>query len=360
MDEPAVITGLGMISPVGLNMAQTCASVRAGISRFQEYEDYTCEPEELDWGDPEPLVGSRVPDPDLERNVPRIPTLILEALQDLIQNAGIKRETFSQASIYIALPSPDRTGQRRGGRREPFTDILEKALPSTSGELKFFTNGPVGFFAAMEEAILRLRKGQSQFCIVGGADSYQDQNTLAWLDRSGRLKSNRNWDGFIPGEAAAVLLLESRARAEERGANIFAMTRGLGKGLEKNPVGTDRPSSGEGLAQAIRAAIGGAENPLEIEWVAGDLNGESYRAKEWGLGQVMLQKNFRGAKHIWHPADSLGDVGAASGAVLVSLAARALEKGYAPAEKCLIFAGSDDGSRGALLLQRNQMQQTNP
>lgn len=212
----------------------------------------------------------------------------------------------------------------------------------------------------MEEAILRLRKGQSKLCIVGGADSYQDQNTLTWLDGTGRLKSNRNRYGFIPGEAAAVLLLESRAHAETRGANIFAMIRGLGKGLEKNPVGADRPSSGEGLAQAIRAAIGGAENPLAIEWVAGDLNGESYRAREWGLGQVMLQRNFREVKHTWHPADSLGDVGAASGAVLVSLAARALEKGYAPAEKCLIFAGSDDGSRGALLLQRNQTQQTNP
>jgi 3-oxoacyl-[acyl-carrier-protein] synthase-1 len=98
--------------------------------------------------------------------------------------------------------------------------------------------------------------------------------------------------------------------------------------------------------------MGNAENPLEVEWVAGDLNGESYRAREWGLSQVMLLEHFRRLKHIWHPADSLGDVGAASGAVLVSLAARAWDKEYAPAEKCLIFAGSDDGSRGALLLQR--------
>jgi 3-oxoacyl-[acyl-carrier-protein] synthase-1 len=204
----------------------------------------------------------------------------------------------------------------------------------------------------MEEAVLRIRMGQSKFCLVGGADSYQDGNTLAWLDGTGRLKSNRNRDGLIPGEAAAALLLESRRQAEARGEKILARIEGLGRGLEKNPRESGRPSGGTGLVQALRAAMGNAENPLEVEWVAGDLNGESYRAREWGLSQVMLLEHFRRLKHIWHPADSLGDVGAASGAVLVSLAARAWDKEYAPAEKCLIFAGSDDGSRGALLLQR--------
>ena len=359
VESHLVITGLGMISPVGLNMSQTCASVRAGISRFQEYEDYTCEPEELDWGDPEPLMGARVPCPDREPEGTRITTLISEALQDLIQNAKMTRETFAQASVGIALPSVNRTGAHDGLTKEQFTNFFQNALKANTGEPKLFTGGHTAFFEALEEAILRLQKGQSKLCIIAGVDSYHDQRTLAWLDRIGRLKSNRNRDGFIPGEAAAAILVESRANAESRGANILAILRELGKGAEKNPIPSDRPSNGRELVQAIQSAITGEKDPLEIEWVACDLNGESYRAKEWGLGQVMLQKNFRGLKHIWHPADSLGDVGAASGAVLVSLVARAFERGYAPAKRCLIFGAADDGARAALLLQGEQTVPTN-
>jgi 3-oxoacyl-[acyl-carrier-protein] synthase-1 len=65
---------------------------------------------------------------------------------------------------------------------------------------------------------------------------------------------------------------------------------------------------------------------------------------------VRLHDQLGGVKHLLHPADCLGDVGAATGGVLLGLAARAFERGYALASRALLFVASDDGARAALTI----------
>ncbi len=352
-ENQPVITGLGMISSVGMNASQTCASVRAGISRFEENEEYVCEPDELDWGDPEPFTGAEVLLPDLDFNSSRIHKLILTALQDLIQNTAITRDSLSSANVFIAIPPSDRTGKPAGFTKDTFGDILRSAFNSEIGDLRLFESDQNAFYDALEDAVQTLQRDHRKMCIVAGVDSYFDPDTLEWLDKAGRLKSSRNKYGFVPGEAAAAILIESRAIADQRAANVLAVLQGLGTGIEKNSIISDDQSSGKGLAQAIKTLIDSSAEPIQIEWVACDLNGEVYRAREWGFCQVLLHQSFSRLKHIWHHADSLGDVGVASGAVMVSLVAKAFERGYAPAEKCLIWGASDNGTRAALILHGN-------
>jgi len=344
-----VITGLGMVSSVGIDMIQTCASVRAGINRFRENPGYVCKPEDLDWVDPEPYVGAAAPWLEHAPYEERIEALLLDALQDLIRNSGMTREALAGTGVCVSLPAhvlPE-TALLEGR----ISDLFRKAAGGKGAPPTLFTSGHAGGFDALANAVSDLRQGKYKACIVAGADSYHDSRILAKLDSDGRLKSKRNKDGFIPGEGASALLVETRAGAQQRKASILAVLSGLGLGRESATVNSDRPSSGRGLAQAIGMALSGENQPAEILWAAGDLNGESYRAGEWGLCQVALPAFFRALKHVWHPADATGDVGAASGPMLVSLVARAFERGYARADRCLIFGSSDGEARGAIILQ---------
>lgn len=337
-----------MISPVGLTMIQTCASVRAGINRFVDFEDYLCEPEELDFGDPEPLKGSRVPVLGLDDE--RLSRLLLWALQELVQNTRMTRSVFARVKIYVALPPAGRARRAEGAAASDLLEFLEKALRIDRARVGLFPGGHTASARAMEAALAEIAREPATPCIIAGVDSYHDPDTLALLDRAGRLRSKKNPNGFIPGEAASALLVESRATAIGRGARVLTSLRGIRSSREANVIDSDLPSAGAGLAEAIRTLPGLEDRGAVIEWVACDLNGERYRHHEWGLCQVNLCRLFGTLQHVWHPADCLGDVGAASGSVILALIARAFDCGYAPARECVVWMSADDGERAAMLL----------
>jgi 3-oxoacyl-[acyl-carrier-protein] synthase-1 len=338
------ITGLGMISPVGLDMVQTCAAVRAGVDLFEETEDHLCLPADPDL-DFEPMKGSRVP--TLASGVDRNAQMMKLALQDLIERAQIPRAVLQATGLYLATGGEDRIGSA-----ESFAHAVQATTRERFRELRVFAGGHAGFFLALEEAMKALSEGRCAAAIVAGVDSHHLTPVLTRLDEAGRIKSERSLDGFIPGEAAAALLVEMPAAATARGAAILATLHGVDHDREEHVLGGDEPSSGTGLARAIErlAQSSGAEGPFL--WTACDMNGESYRGREWAHCQVNKPELFRGLASVWHPADCLGDTGAASGPVLACLAARAFERGYAPADQCLIWASSDDGLRGATLIRR--------
>ena len=81
-----------------------------------------------------------------------------------------------------------------------------------------------------------------------------------------------------------------------------------------------------------------------------DQNGEPYRADEYGFAAARHSDRFRDLADFVAPADCWGDVGAASGVLLMILATYAGAKGYAKGPAALVLAGSDTGERGAALL----------
>ena len=186
---------------------------------------------------------------------------------------------------------------------------------------------------------------------MAGVDSHLFSEELSRLDRAGRLKSPRNRDGFIPGECAAAVLLERRAEALKRGAVPLASVESAATAVEKHLIGSGEQATGEGLATAIQSACA-AGLPQGPSWVICDLNGESYRFREWGLVRVRLTQQLQGVRRLWHPADCLGDVGAATGGVMMGVLGRSFQRGYAPADRALLWAGSDEGQRTALVLAR--------
>jgi len=81
-----------------------------------------------------------------------------------------------------------------------------------------------------------------------------------------------------------------------------------------------------------------------------DLNGDRYRATEWSMAAIRTLGALHGDMSLWHPADCIGDTGAASGIVNVVWAVAAFGKGYASAERTLVWGASEGPARAAAVL----------
>src|SRR6185436_2452170 len=91
-----------------------------------------------------------------------------------------------------------------------------------------FPGGTLGFFRAVEQARVLIDGKKADGVVVAAADSLLNGPALAWLETQGRLKTELNPDGIIPGEAAAALWLQ--AATDKPGE--LARIRGIGFGEE--------------------------------------------------------------------------------------------------------------------------------
>jgi 3-oxoacyl-[acyl-carrier-protein] synthase-1 len=344
----AAVVAVGATSPLGFTWRQTCASVRAGLNRFGSHPWYEALTPDPEWDEADPLRCSMMPGWEEALDAPeRLPELALEALRDVLAQVPLRRAELGTGAIALALPG----GADLSGGAEAAQGILDGIVARAGldgfARVEARSGGPDAFFAALGEAAERIRRGELAFCLVGAADTYLLDDRLDGLDGAWRLRSRRNPDGFIPGEAAVMLLLASPRFLSAAGLAPLCTVGAPALAREPETIAGDRASSGAGLAQAIAKATGGAPAP---PWVLCDLNGESYRAFEWGLVQARLAPRLDPVRRVQHPADCLGDVGAATGALLVACAAHAFARNAAPASSALVWASGDDGARVATIV----------
>lgn len=319
------------ITSAGETSDQTACSIRARLVRHREHERYVAIPR--GGAEASPLVVSPVRSlaPEL-RGPDRIEMLLASVVGDLLSGAGLEARDVSGAALCLALPSTD----------DVVTTWPLEALPSDLRKrtgIGFKTtrtsaSGHTGFLEMLGEASSLLESGDVDAVVVAGVDSYVDDARLEALDRLERLHTPGAGDGFCPAEGAAAILLESPRRARQRGAEPLARITSLATGKEPHPIlASDRQSTGVGLTEALRAACS-AGPPA---WWIDDLNGERYRAFEWGLVQARVDA-FASARRVEHPAISTGDTGAAMGGVLVSTAISAMGRGWSPGEALVLTA----------------------
>jgi 3-oxoacyl-[acyl-carrier-protein] synthase-1 len=344
MADALGIDALAAISPVGNGLLQTCASARAGISRFAPHPTLECASGDPESEEPvEPLViGLSKRFPDGIEAPERLIAMLLTCLNDMLLAEAMAASDLVTSAFLLALP-PDDAAVSEWELRECFAASLwERAgLPAPA---IFETNqsGHTGMFELCGRAFELLQEGAVESCFVAGSDTYNAAARVALLDGSKSLHSSRGHDGFIPGEAVSIL----RLSLPQTGSAVALLERPA-FGREPQPATSDRHSTGEGLAQSIRAITEGRR----WDRVYCDLNGQSYRFAEWGLMRVRLTAELGDDLVLVHPAECLGDVGAATGGVLVGCAVQALKRGYAGVPQALLWTASDDGARASLCVR---------
>lgn len=348
MTAPLVLTGLSVLSPLGHDVHQTCAAIRAGIHGLSQHPFFFPEMPDPEWDEPEPLLVGLVP--GVHTNfvgARRVLELALHALRALTRDTKLMRAELGSTALLLSLPEVDDvvgTWDLGPG----FADELAKraGLPAFSPTF-VDRSGHVSMLRMLAQAQQLLEARTCERCILLGVESYHDEARLAGLDQKYKLRTDRARDGFLPGEAAVGMLVErgaspSRAPIVSLGAPSFA--------VEPRTIRGELSSSGNGLCSAIETALatGGA---TKSRWVFCDLNGESYRSYEWGLARTRLaERCFASAVRLQHPADCIGDVGVVSAGLSIACAAQAFVRGYAPAENALVWASAEEGMRAAVLV----------
>jgi 3-oxoacyl-[acyl-carrier-protein] synthase-1 len=207
-------------------------------------------------------------------------------------------------------------------------------------------HGRAAGLMALELAINALQSNSLSTVIVGGVDTHLDLRLLGMLDAEQRILGARVMDGFVPGEGAAFVVLSGRSAGKGPHAVVNSVASSMDEG---HRYGT-APARGEGLANAmtqLRQRAG--QLPGQIGTTFAGFNGESFDSKLWGVARMRHNDFFAPAMVIDHPADKFGDAGAATGAILMALAATSLTVG-ARQGPALVWAASDREPRACALV----------
>lgn len=347
-DVPALLTAASALTPAGATAEQTASSIRAGLRRLRAHPFYTALARRPEREDEAPLAVAPVPGVDPEMpGKERLFALLLPVLTRLVESAKLLRTHVRSCALLLALPEVD-AATAGWGLDDTFVAELLGRLGLSLPVARANRSGQAGMLASLRDAAELLQAGGASRCIVAGVDSFLDPSRLAVLDEGYRLKSPRGVDGFAPGEGASALLLETPHEARKRGATPLAALQAASTADELRPLAGEDPSSGRGLTSALRGVLQDGAPRL----LACDLNGESYRSFEWGLVLARLGQHLQNVEKLVLPAATTGDIGAATGGVLVGSVLEAFRRGYAPSNEAIVWASSQGGLRAAARLSR--------
>jgi 3-oxoacyl-[acyl-carrier-protein] synthase I len=338
MAEVIYISCLSLACPVGFTPESAAAAMRAGIAGFTDlpYADNAGEP----------IVGAIVPGLSNElRGTARLVELLALAFE-YVQPRLPSGLAWPELPLFLCTREPARPGAKIN-RIVAEVEARQQIKIRRDGS-RHVASGPVGAFEALAHARKLLAEGQKPACLVAAVDTLVDARALHWLDQAQRLKTEAQSDGVIPGEAACVALVSSQPITPS-----WLVVSGLGFAVEEATVLNEEPLLGKGMAAAVKDALSEVDLAMqEVDFRLSDVAGESYAFEELALAQSRLTRQTRETQDLWHPADTVGDCGAASGLIQFAWAEQAFARGYAPGPVALAHGSAASGARAAAVVRR--------
>lgn len=342
------IAGLGMFTPVGANTEMTTAAIDAGVSAYKDSGYFT--------KTKDPIKMAQVPTDALAElsDELKLHGMYGRWEQHLLQLAGAAIQEamgeYEGDPVPIVLAAPEHYQQWPHQLPENFLQnlIKQSGSPIDLTHSRTVQVGRAGAIEALQTAERFLFEANQESVLIGGVDSYQRPELFRGLLEYGRINVPGNKDGFVPGEGAAfILVTKNKEKALVlNDHSVFVTAPSTWE--ETAHLYSSEPGKGEGLDKAVKGALQNYNGP-NIGKVFSTHNGEAYWSKE--LGVMLTRNNSRMSEDVVveHPADCLGDMGAASSAGLIVLAAMDLLKNKAYTSH-LTCASSDHQHRAAVLL----------
>jgi len=280
-----VVTGLGLVTPVGIGVDESWSSITAGrsgvgpVTKFPT-EGYACRiAAEVKGFEPEDFM----------------PKKLVKRLDPFVQYAiAASRMAWEEAGLENADIEPDRMGVITGcglgglGSIEYFRDVLVNRgprrvspffIPMMIGNMvagmisiQFGARGPNSSLAtacaagahAVGNAFQIIQSGHADAMITGGVESVVTPTCIAGFGAMKALSTrndepekasrpfDKDRDGFVVGEGSGILILESLEHALERGAKIYAEMAGFGMSGDGYHMTSPSPD-GDGAARCMQA-----------------------------------------------------------------------------------------------------------
>ena len=289
-DRRVVITGLGLLSPVGNNVSDSWKNILSGtsgaktIDRFDvsKFETQFAATVDIDLSDYLDKKEIRRTDPFIQYGLVAADECLLDSSIDL-NNVDKARFGVSIGSGIGGLGTieDNKTKLSDSGPKKISPFFVPGAISNmVSGyaSLKFGLQGPnISIASACSSAshsigysFRNIAYGDADLMLTGGAEMATTPLGIAGFNAAKALSTNndfpmeasRPWDkdrdGFVLGEGAGCLLLEELEHAKSRGANIYAEIVGFGMSADAHHI-TSPPDGGQGAALSMQNAIDDAE-----------------------------------------------------------------------------------------------------
>jgi 3-oxoacyl-[acyl-carrier-protein] synthase II len=358
-----VITGIGLITPLGLTTAESWAHCTAGVSGIGQITRFSAEKYATQIaGEVKGFAPQKYFSPkEVKRYDPFIQYAVaastealadakLDITEELADDIGViigsgigGLSTISETTIALAREGPRVVS--------PFF-IPSSIINMTSGyiAIRVGARGPnysvvsacSSSAHAIADGLHTIVRGEANAMIVGGAEAPITELGIAGFCAA-RAMSHRNdeptlasrpfdkdRDGFVLGEGAAVLILEEESFAQDRGARIYARILSCGMSADAHHV-TAPPENGEGAQLSMRRALKSAGlQPDQIDYI--NAHGTSTRVGDIAETRAIkaVFNNHASSLAISANKSMIGHLLGAAGATEAAFTILALKEGIIP------------------------------
>ncbi|WIV10830.1 beta-ketoacyl-ACP synthase II [Proteiniborus sp. MB09-C3] len=363
MKKRVVITGLGIISPIGIRKEQFLDSLfhgKSGISHITRFDTSgygtTIAGEVKDF-EPENYIDKKE-----AKKMDRFTQFAVAASKLAIEDAGVKLEEISKERFGVII------GSGVGGIEtfeEQHKKLLEKGPKRVS---PFFIPMMIGNMAAGQISIMLgakgisetiitacasstnaigdafkvIQRGDSDIIVAGGTEASITPMALAGFAAMKALSTNnlepskasrpfdKNRDGFVMGEGAGILILEELQHALDRGARIYGEIVGYGSTADAYHI-TTPSEAGEGAARAMKMALNDAKIlPENVDYINAHGTSTSYNdALETAAIKEVFKEHAYKLK-ISSTKSMTGHLLGAAGGIEACVCSLAITNGYLP------------------------------
>ena len=310
--QKVVVTGLGMVSPLGLNSSDSWDAVSAGRSGIDYITSFDAETfdtrfaAEVKGFDPENYLERKD-----ARRMDRFAQFAAVAAQEACRQADLEPREMDRYSVHVIIGSgigglstlteQHKVLLERGPRRvSPF--LIPMMLADMGSAQVSMVTGAMGANYCITSSCSSgadaigagwelISKGRADVVLAGGAEApitplgVAGFNALRAVSRQNDHPQrasqpfNRSRDGFVLAEGAAVLVLESADHAAARGAEPLAELRGYAATSDSHHLTEPNPT-GQSAAAAVTAALDAAQlSPSDVDYL--NAHGTSTPLNDW-------------------------------------------------------------------------------
>ena len=293
MRKRVVVTGLGAVTPIGLNLEEFWTNLTAGksgvdnITYFDTTEFDTKFAAELKNFDPLNFMDRK-----LSQRTDPFTQYALAATEMAVKDSGVDFETMDRSRVGVVYGSgiggmwtydkqQNNLYKRDGNpdRISPFfIPMLIADIAAGRISMQYGLKGPnyattsacTTSAHSIIDSVMIIQRGMADMMVTGGAEAvicpmgvggFNAMKALSTRNDDPKKASrpfDMNRDGFVMGEGGATLILEELESAKSRGAKIYAEIVGIGMSADAYHI-TEPAPEGEGFANAMLASLKDAE-----------------------------------------------------------------------------------------------------
>ncbi len=386
-ERKVVITGIGLVSPLGNTREETWRRVLAAesgaryITQFRAETwptTFACEVSGF-------KMSAQTINSEVRKYLNRPSEFGVEAAYEAMKDSGIEGSIVPErfgisigagigaisphglakmlAGMDVAegLPDLSSTVEKSGD-----TFIVLKNHPGTLAALlsaRWQAFGPTTTIhtacassgQSLGQAYLQIKRGEADAMLAGGADSLAGELLLAGFCLLGALSTrnsdpagasrpfDKDRDGFVASEGAAMLILEEKERAIARGAKIYAEFCGYGETESAYRI-TDLPEDGRGIVEAMELAVtesGLGHSDIHYVNAHGTSTQLNDRVEALAVRRVFGSRGFK--PMVSSTKSEVGHLISAAGAMEAAFIALAIRDGKVPPTRNLHNSDCGDG-----------------